>query len=103
CRVVLIEKAVAEIRFEVDFLVGAPRPGVAVHVNEIVVAGEKIGAIRHKMNRIVLTQCPIRRVRVVEERSIEMFEIESGGGVGARAPSSRQASLPSQELRKWVW
>src|SRR5207247_1902270 len=83
-RVVLIKKAVAEIRFEIDFLVGAPRPGVAVDVDEIVVAGEKIGAVRHAMNWVVFTQCPIGRIRIVEERSIEMFEIESGGEFGPR-------------------
>jgi hypothetical protein len=74
--VVLVEQTVGEIRPEIDLLVRAPACRVAVDFGAIVIAREKIRAVRHAMDRIVLAQSAIDRVGVVEEFRIELSQIE---------------------------
>ena len=76
--VVLVEQAVAEIRLELDFLVRAPGRGVAIDLDQIVVAGEEIRAVRHAVHRIVLAQRAVGRVGIVEKCAVEVRQIERG-------------------------
>jgi chaperonin GroEL (HSP60 family) len=77
-RVVLIQQAVAEVRFKVDLLVRAPGLCIAVDFNEIVVAREKIRAVGIHVNGIVFAQRAIGGIRIVEKFPSQTLEIEGG-------------------------
>ena len=74
--VVLVQQAVAKVRLERRFLVGAPGPGVAIDLDQIVVAGEEIRAVRQAVHRVVLAQRAIDRIGIVEEGAVELREVK---------------------------
>ena len=106
CGVVFVQLAVAEIRLEVDCLVGAPGHGIAIDGDKIVVAREKIRAVRHAMHRVVLAQRAVSGIRIVEECRIEPFEIERGGKRAVvrwqRRDSGRRSHRQANSYGIWV-
>src|ERR1700754_4316840 len=107
----LEQRAVAEIRLEVDCLVRAPRFRIAIDRRAIVVAAQEIGSIRHAVDGIVLAQRPIDREGIVEERRIEPLDVETECGLAqfhfqAFAFPAVRCSAPatrSRETTKVSW
>jgi hypothetical protein len=85
--VMLVEQAVGEVRPEVERLVGAPGLNLAIHREAIVIAREKIGAVRHPMNRVEPAQRLIGRIGVFEEFRIEPAHIEIDHGAARNSSS----------------
>src|SRR5262245_29131439 len=75
----LVERGCAEARSKVDLFVGAPRLWVTVHRSAIFIAAQKIGAVRHAMDGIMLAQRAINGKRIVQECGIESLDIETKG------------------------
>src|SRR5262249_37840538 len=96
--VVLIEDALSHAGPEVHRLVRAPRLVVAIHRGAIVVAAQEVGAVRHAMNRGVLAQSSVDRVRIVQKCRVEPLEIEAEGHrprIGQRMPPTMNCQTPS--------
>src|SRR4029434_6693593 len=104
--VVLVEQALAHARTEVHRLVRAPRVWIAVHRGAIVVAAEGGPVRRHAMDRIVLAQGPVDRVRIVQEGRVEPLEVEperERAGVRHRAPPAMNGQTRSGASQWALW
>ncbi len=77
-RVVLVERRVAVLRPELLVLVGAEARRVLVDRDEVGVARQEHGAVGEALDRVVLAQRAIRRIRVVVERRVEALQVERG-------------------------
>ena len=74
---VLVEQAVAVFRRKLLLLVGREHLCVLVGGDQIVIAGQEIGAVRQPLDRLVLPQRTIGRVGVGIEFRRQFLEVET--------------------------
>ena len=81
-RMVLEERRRAVLRTEFEFLVRAPQLRIAVDRNDVVVAGQEPGAVRHSLDRRAFPQRAVVRIRIRVIIVGQMREIELRGALG---------------------
>src|SRR3981081_4887704 len=75
--VVLVEQRIAVFRRKLLLLVGAEGFCALVGADQIVIAGQKVGAVGHELDRLMLPQCTISRVGVGIELRRQFLEGET--------------------------
>jgi len=75
--VVLVKQAVGEIGPKVEFLVRTPGVRIAIDRKAILIAREKIGPVRHAVDRVGFAQRPIGRIGIGKKRRIQLAQIET--------------------------
>jgi hypothetical protein len=106
------QRRIAVFRAELDLLVGGEHARIAVDRVAIAPARDQVGAVRHAMHRVVLTQRAVVRERIVDEVRRQALEVEIADliarhfdGVcddvhGIPPPTEhRNSALPSRNLR----
>ena len=74
--VVLVQQRIAVFRRKFLFLVGREKLCAFVDADQIVVAGQKVAAIRQTLDRFALSQCTIGRIGVGVKLRRQLFDVE---------------------------